>query len=307
LAFDSLVILLASTPPPTPPPGTPGGAITIPIWQWLVPIIISVIALAQPWIIAFVNYIKPTTLDALESGKIQLLFISVEGPSIGLIGVFKASKSLIVAKTDVEVTKEDGTKMTFEASGFRVRNDNGTERNSYPIAISVKAEVLELYNIVFNNQTMAEEIMRLVAELRQKWAYSVERHLNSVHVPGGRIGPTGTASLRPLFAEERKTESQKFFSSTFMNQTEYQSVLRDLQDQLFWTPGKYTVRFRQYVRGSKLPLQTVWEMRLPANRAADIRSQLPSFIEGLCSAPNTTSIISAVADYTRKLEPQSTK
>jgi hypothetical protein len=292
-------------------PTTLGTAPTVvtSIRDWLTPVI-ALVALAQPWIISlWKRYFLTLSIEPIPTGPIQLMF-GPDGPAIGLLGVLRCRhQSTIVKALRIKVIRFDHAELDLDAFAQRIQNDNGTERQAFPVAFRIGPDKLELYNIIFGERDTKELMQNLFRQLGTLWQphlaqLSVTAAAGPVAPLPGTVAPLpGTVPLpvNPQLLVNKYNQALDAFSKTPATQAEFQPLIHK---QNFWVRGDYQLTLYIDVQDRSEPFSQTWEFKIADDRLAPLREANKSAFLFSCPPPpqlqNTVRWPQATFDYVVK-------
>lgn len=176
-------------------------------------LILAIYGIIQVWFIAlWKKYVRKGTINIYETGTIEIGY-STFGPTIGLNGTLRAfNKDIFIKSVDLLVVrKKDKAQHNLNWIAFRPPKIDlaGSQPGSMeiPSGFLVSPDSPHRFNIVFNDNSLFEEIRPLFNEYISEW-YKIADHLSKIWSPslGAIHQPNLPESYFKLIEDFRKSK-----------------------------------------------------------------------------------------------------
>lgn len=271
------------SPSPTPKPPRVVGVTNWSNDTWTaIAAIVAFTALIQPWLLALWRRLfRRGTLNIHETALIEIGY-SGFGPTIGLIGTFRAiHKDMFVQWVKLRLTKDaDRSVREFEWKAFRnPKLSIGTTAGQLtevafevPFSFLVTPLQPHRFNILFSDMRLIEPVVPFAQKLRQEWLLKIQDIDLSNLTANNQIPPVTLKKLRREFADLSSSEI-------------YQEATALLTALNQWQAGKYQLAMIIQTARPDKRIQTTWSFTVSEVELEKLQNNVASILEEVCGLP----------------------
>lgn len=255
------------------------------------PWILSLLALAQVWVIAAWRRFRKGSVAIHESGNIEIGF-STFGPTVGLTGTLQGlDKDVFVKELVVEVIRmRDQSQHRLGWRAIRpttisiLESERITELE-LPTSFLLQPEDPFRYSIVFNDSDFVAEHSPPVTPLARRWIEFRETRIQEIREEQGDAIDALLGNR--LFERELYHE--------FSSQPEVVEAYSRLDRAFYWDPGTYSLVLYVHATRPQRSFSQQWRFELREEDSQNLRVNCVAILQTVCGIESDFSF--AYATY----------
>jgi hypothetical protein len=242
-------------------------------------LIVAVIALIQPWILAFYRrFFSLHLVDIYETGNMEIGF-SKFGPTLGLHGTLRAvNRDLFIRSMDLKLIRlKDRAEHNYSWGLFRSERLSTTSGQDTTLQICSGFMLTQdspfSYNIQFWDRDVQEELRTHLEALRTAWTQAfIEAGGQPLLEPGADLAAV---------AGEVQTATQNLFK-TFSHSSHCVQAYNGIQRLCYWEPGRYLLEISVNTSRPDGAHSRSWEFVLSQAEVEALRLNSVKILEEAC-------------------------
>lgn len=245
------------------------------------PWVISLIALAQVWVIAaWKRFGKRGIVEIHQSGNIELGYGSF-GPTISLNGTLRAlNKDLFIQQMRlIVIRKKDSARFGFNWRAFRPNTIplSAQQPPSVELASSflVSPSTPHKYNVFFVDETFIAEIKPKIVPLLKVWQDFAAKQLGLLAKPGDK--PDYSLLQTPAFSE--------FLFESFTKTDAALAAYTAMNNNLYWKAGEHELTLMVETAKPNKQFPKKWRFILSEDDIDNLRKNVVVLIREACGLP----------------------
>ena len=236
-------------------------------WILAFTLLVSVVALAQPWLILLWNrYRRVGKLEIYDIGRIAISF-SVFGPTVRLLGTLVAHHhDQFVRNMSIQIVRQrDNATHEFDWRFFNhnlnIISDQPDRSLEIPGGIMVLPTQPHRFDILFNDLATEEDgVIPLLLPLKYEWNQRYYRQFSD----------WTSQNPQPPVHDSQNLLNNLF--SDFSSSSDYIRVSSELSRICYWEPGRYRLNLRISVASRAQPFSKTWHFTLSPEHTAGLRA-----------------------------------
>lgn len=253
-------------------------------WAQWAGVILSLVALAQPWLIKlYMRYLKSGTLDIYETARIEIGYNATWGINLGLHGTLRArDNDLFVRSVELEVIKDkDQSKHHFEWRLFRsskVISGRSEETFELPTGFMLLTSQPYRYNILFADVLIETELRPILEQLIQAWREKVAEKGDEI-LDKTEQGEA-LATLEPEYQVYAREKYKEFHQTPA-----HANAFDKLHRTCYWEAGTYKIIMRVNTAHPDRTFNRTWKFVLSESDANLLRLNAIAILRQVCDQP----------------------
>jgi len=247
-------------------------------WTAIAALVISGIALVQPWAIgAYNRFFRRRQLTFIPSGRVEIGFAFPFASHITLKGaIYSKNRSSLVRGMVLSITHEDSgatrilrahvardAKLIFGTGGITTSSEIWA-----PIYIQ-KDDVGSYYVTFVNFEHFTEMNPRLASRMAELWNNELAgKVLDMIKA----VGPKPSEALEAMIWTAKAKAATDQMQSAFFSLAEPVRIASDIDSMFAWPPGMYRITLDCEVEGDARGYQEKWRFRLTESDETSLKA-----------------------------------